>query len=234
MGPMPPALGARSLNHWTTREVPRVFFSVIKLQTWLNEWMWAWRGRAGWRGRWTQVAIVLKPNPGKSESESSDVKLLNEWRSFYWHCDSIPASPRCCYLWSCTCECELPYVCTFHPQRHFHKSSEHPRNWGVEVLSQAPSTEALQMARGRGDGDLVFPKGARSHQPGHRGERLKAKSEHYSPLTPGHRTISPMGPAHGKRRKHKKLASWNFPGGPVVKNSPFSAGVCRFDPWWGS
>ena len=125
-----------------------------------------------------------------------------------------------------------PYVCTFHPQRHFHKSSEHPRNWGVEVLSQAPSTEALQMARGRGDGDLVFPKGARSHQPGHRGERLKAKSEHYSPLTPGHRTISPMGPAHGKRRKHKKLASWNFPGGPVVKNSPFSAGVCRFDPWW--
>jgi len=28
--PMPPALGARSLNHWTTSEVPEVFFKTQK------------------------------------------------------------------------------------------------------------------------------------------------------------------------------------------------------------
>ena len=29
--PMPPAMRAQSLNHWTTREVPSVYFEMISL-----------------------------------------------------------------------------------------------------------------------------------------------------------------------------------------------------------
>ena len=115
----------------------------------------------------------------------------------------------------------------FTKPKNIHTTGEETYSLGFLALRPCP------WPRAGGDSDL-FPKGAQSHQPGHRGERLKVRSEHYSPLTPGHRTISPMGPAHGKRRKHKKLASWNFRGGPVVTTSPFTSGVSRFNPWSGS
>ena len=74
--PGPPALGGRSLSHWTTRELSLSLF--LNCPWWLSQWRIClqsrrlgidpWLGKIPWRRKWQPTPVFL---PGESHGQRS-------------------------------------------------------------------------------------------------------------------------------------------------------------------
>ena len=249
---MPSALGARSLNHGTSREVPALWV--------LEEWTQSWDGWMASPTQWTRVWVSSgkwwwtgRPGVLRSDPRSGPPTQRGQVQS-YWH---SCFSPSCSFM--CVCilfrgrqgppsalSCWSASVCV---------SEAYP--WCIRAERRSfcrlvpPSGRLLLLAENstRISRISVFlaPWGA-----GHPLFWISISSIHLVKHLEDRATILPQTNKKNQKKKKrkkkrspysflilrcnqhysvpwKKMFSWDFPGNPPVRTGPSDAGIRRFN-----
>ena len=89
--PVPPAVEARSLNHWTTREVPEKFLKEIKSATPVNTWMirkWNSFSDLDRQSNQPQHSLQPKSNPEQGPNSLQFYEGWERWGASEENCET--------------------------------------------------------------------------------------------------------------------------------------------------